>query len=60
MDEEIALQVLLHCQMQTELALAKFRQLPVKTICKNFAVEMEERERGLKMTCRFLSRMVIR
>lgn len=36
MNDEIALQVLLHCQMKIELALMKFRQLPVKTICKHF------------------------
>ncbi len=35
-DYEISLQNLLHCQMDTELAVVKFRELPVKTICKNF------------------------
>ena len=33
-DEEIALQTLFKHQMNTKLALANFRQLPVKTICK--------------------------
>ena len=33
-DDEISLQILLTCQMSTELALTRFRQLPVKTICK--------------------------
>ena len=33
-DDEISLQTLLNCQMNTDLALVKFRQLPVKTICK--------------------------
>lgn len=37
MDDEIALQVLLHCQMKIELALVKFRQLPVKTTRKYFS-----------------------
>ncbi|CAF2502767.1 unnamed protein product [Rotaria sp. Silwood2] len=31
-DDEISLQTLFSCQMNTELALIKFRQLPVKTI----------------------------
>ena len=34
-DDEISLQTLFNCQMNTEKALVKFRQLPVKTICKN-------------------------
>ncbi len=34
-DDEISLQTLLNYQLNTELALAKFRQLPNKTICKN-------------------------
>jgi hypothetical protein len=34
-DDEISLQTLFNCQMNTELALVKFRQLPVKTVCKN-------------------------
>ncbi|CAF1194688.1 unnamed protein product [Rotaria sordida] len=31
-DDEVSLQTLLNCQMNTELALIKFRQLPMKTI----------------------------
>ncbi|CAF0891055.1 unnamed protein product [Rotaria sp. Silwood1] len=31
-DDEISLQTLFNCQMNTELALIKFRQLPMKTI----------------------------
>ncbi|CAF2964614.1 unnamed protein product [Rotaria sp. Silwood2] len=35
-DDEISLQTLLNCHLNTELALVKFRQLPNKTICMNF------------------------
>ena len=43
MDDEIALQVLLHCRMKIESALVKFRQLPVKTICKSISPIKEPR-----------------
>jgi hypothetical protein len=34
-DDEISLQTLLNYQLNTELALVKFRQLSNKTVCKN-------------------------
>jgi hypothetical protein len=34
-DDEVSLQTLLNCQLDTESALVKLRQLPVKNICKN-------------------------
>ena len=37
-DDEVSLQNLLQCQWDTVLALVKFRQLPVKTMCKHETV----------------------
>ncbi|CAF0985789.1 unnamed protein product [Rotaria sordida] len=50
-DDEISLQTLLNCQLNTELALVKFRQLPNKTIYSYPAwslAEIEKFEEGLR------------
>jgi len=50
-NEEISLKILFNCQMNTELALIKFRQLPVKTIYSypEWSLdEIEQFEEGLK------------